>query len=95
MSLAPILMHSAEVIPMAEAVRRYGKTDKTLRKICKDHAIARQTSPRAPLEISAPALEMVMHGDMEALELLRDGDRLNPRVSRIFRHLGLATGVEG
>ena len=90
----PVLMRRAEIISMAEAVRRTGKTDKTLRKLCRKHGICRQTGEHAPLEISAPGLEMVMGNLPEALELLRDGNRSDPKVARVFRHLGLSTEVE-
>ena len=86
----PILMRRSDVISLKEAVYRTGKSDKTIRNWCKEFCIARQSSPSAPVEISAPALEMVIHGDIEALELLRRGERLHPRVKRFFDHLGLA-----
>ncbi len=90
----PVLMRRAEIISMSEAVRRTGKTDKTLRKLCRRYGICRQTGENAPLEISAPGLEMVMHGFLDALELLRDGNRTDPKVARVFRHLGLPAEVE-
>ncbi|MGO6898748.1 hypothetical protein ACCT15_35630 [Rhizobium ruizarguesonis] len=86
----PILMHRSDIITLKEAVHRTGKSDRTLRSWCKLFGISRQASSGAPIEISAPALEMVMHGDMEALELLRRGDRHHPRVRRFFEHLGLS-----
>lgn len=87
--LAPILMRKDEVINLKTAVHVSGKTDKTVRDLCKEFGIARQTKPGAPLEISAPAFEMVIHGDIVALNLLRDGKRDHPRVRRVFDHLGL------
>ncbi|MFF0947458.1 hypothetical protein ACFYE9_07250 [Rhizobium leguminosarum] len=86
----PILMQRSDIITLKEAVHRTGKTDRTLRTWCKLFGISRQTNSGAPIEISAPALEMVMHGDMEALELLRSGHRHHPRVRRFFDHLGLS-----
>ncbi|WP_313522257.1 hypothetical protein [Shinella sp.] len=91
LGLAPILMRRDEIINLKTAMHNTGKTDKTLRDLCKEFGIARQTKPRAPLEISAPALEMVIHGDIAALELLREGKREHPRVRRVFEHLGIAT----
>lgn len=88
--LPPILMRRSEVISMKEAVYRTGKSEKTIRTWCRDLRIARQSSHNAPIEISAPALEMAMHGDTEALELLREGRRDHPRVKRVFEFLGLA-----
>jgi hypothetical protein len=58
-------------------------------KWCKEFGIGRQAKPGAPLDISAPALEMVIHGDVAALELLREGKRIHPRVKRYFDHLGI------
>lgn len=86
----PILMNRADIITLKEAIYRTGKSDKTLRTWCRLFGISRQTHTGAPIEISAPALEMVMHGDMEALELLRGGNRHHPRVRRFFDHLGLS-----
>lgn len=88
--LPPILMRRSEVISLKEAVYRTGKSEKTIRTWCRDLRIARQSGQNAPLEISAPALEMVMHGDMEALELLRHGSRDDCRVRRFFDHLGIS-----
>lgn len=85
----PILMRRSDIITLKEAVHRTGKSDRTLRNWCKQFGIGRQTSPSAPIDISAPALEMVLHGDFEALEMLRLGDRYTARVSRYFKHLGI------
>lgn len=86
----PILMKAQDVIPLKTAALETGKSDKTLRAWVRDFGIGRQSGPSAPIEISHPALEMVLHGDMAALELLRVGDRSSPRVVRFFRHLGIA-----
>jgi hypothetical protein len=85
----PILMHRSEVTSLKEAAYRTGKSEKTLKSWCRQFGIGRQSSSGAPIEISAPALEMVLHGDTSALELLRDGDRHHPRVKRYFDHLGI------
>ncbi len=84
-----ILMRRSETISLKDAVARYGMSDRRLRDLCSKHRISRQPSPGSPLTISGPALEMVMHGDLEALELLRDGNRAHPRVKRYFDHLGI------
>ena len=85
----PVLMRPDEVINLKEAMHRLKRTDKTTRKICKEFAICRQPIPGAPLEVSAPALEMVIHNDIVALQLLRDGCRNHPRVARYFDFLGI------
>lgn len=86
----PILMRRSEIIDIAEAVRRTGRSSRTIRKYCHDLGIGRQSGSGVRIEISAPALEMVMHGQWEALELLRDGNRSDARVKRIYDHLGLS-----
>lgn len=86
---APILMKRDEIICLKEAAHRARRTEKTTSLLCKEHRIVRQTLPGAPLEISAPALEMVLHNDTKALELLRRGRRSHPRVTLYFDHLGL------
>lgn len=85
----PILMRPDEIINLKTAVHRTGRDEKTLRGWCKEFGIGRQAKPGAPLDISAPALEMVVHGDVAALELLREGKRTHPRVKRYFDHLGV------
>lgn len=89
LGLAPILMRRDEIINLKTAVHVTGRSEKTIRGWCKNFAIGVQPCPGAPLEISAPALEMVRHGDFTALELLRRGQRDHPRVTRIFSHLGI------
>ncbi len=84
-----LLMKPGETIPIKKAVARTQRNDSTIRRWCSKHGIARQTSPNAPLEISILGLEMVLHADLDALELLRAGDRSHPDVLRYFDHLGL------
>lgn len=88
---APILMRRDEIINIKTAVHVTGRSDKTIRTWCHEFGIGVQPCPGAPLEISAPALEMVRHGDIAALELLREGKREHPRVKRVFEHLGIPT----
>ena len=85
-SVLPILMHRSDIITLKEAIYRTGKSDRTLRNWCKQFGIGRQTSPGAPLEISAPGLEMVLHGDFDALELLREGNRRDRRAYHYRRN---------
>lgn len=88
--LAPILMRRDEIINLKNAVHVTGRSEKTIRNWCHEFGIGVQACPGAPLEISAPALEMVRHGDIVALELLRQGKRDHARVRRYFDHLGLS-----
>ena len=85
----PILMRPDEIINLKEAAHRARRTEKVAAKLCKEFRIFRQALPGSPLEISAPALEMVLHADHEALSLLRIGRRDHPRVRIYFDHLGL------
>lgn len=87
---APILGPRIEWIRLKEAIARTGLSDRTLRYWCRRHGIGRQSSKGAPIEISLPALEMVMAGDFEALEYLRAGERWHPSVQRVLLYLGLA-----
>ena len=86
----PILGPQIEWIRLKEALAYTGRSDRTLRSWCRDYGIGRQSSKGAPIEISLPALELVMAGDFEALEYLRAGNRSHPRVLRVLLYLGLA-----
>lgn len=87
--LPAILMHRGEVTSVKDAIYRTGKSERWVRTVCQQYGLARQTVPHAPLEISMPALEMVLHGDFEALERLRKGDRNHETVRRYLVHLSL------
>jgi hypothetical protein len=87
--VVPVLMRDAEVITLKEAVFQTGKSEATIRRLCRRHGLARQTSRCAPLEISHVGLEMALHGDMAALEQLRTDQRTVPEVRRYFDFLGL------
>jgi len=85
----PVLMRPDEVINVQRAAHAVGRSEKTVRRWCREYRIARQSSPNSPLDISLPALHMVAAGDPIALELLRNGNRTDPRVSRYYDHLGI------
>jgi hypothetical protein len=74
----PLLIPRDEIIPLKRAVDDTGRSADTIRGYNRKHCIARETCPNAPLEISAVALQMVIHGDYEALELLHRGERSHP-----------------
>lgn len=88
--VVPVLMRAGDIVTLQHAMHTSGKSESTIRRLCKRHGIARQTCRSAPLEISAPGLEMVLHGDFPALEKLSAGDRFAPEVRRYFDHLGIA-----
>lgn len=85
----PILMHRDDVINLDRAAHMTGKSPDTLRRWNRKYRIARQAGPNAPLEFSVLAVEMVHHGDFEALEMLRAGNRSHPAVTRYIDYLGL------
>lgn len=85
----PVLMRPAEIINLKEACFLTGRSDSTIRRLCRRYGLARQTGRSAPLEISRVGLEMALHGDMEALEKLRSGERTAPEVTRYMKFIGL------
>ena len=85
----PVLMLPEEIIGMKRAEYLTGRNSRTVRKICLRHGIGLHLEPNAPWDISAPGLVLVMHGDLEGLEALRDGDRDHPRVRRAIDHASL------
>jgi hypothetical protein len=78
-----------EIIRIEEAAHRAGVCSRTIRRWNRTHAIARQSCPGAPLQISVIALEMVMEGDTEALERLRANERTHPDVRRYIERVGV------
>jgi hypothetical protein len=90
-ALWPILMRPDDIVLMKRAVDLTGKDERTLRNWNKRFRVGRQSSRSAPIEFSAPALIMLLHGDMFALEELRKGNRTHTRVARYFDFLGIPT----
>ncbi|MBO0906533.1 hypothetical protein [Jiella sonneratiae] len=90
MAALPVLMRPDEIVDVKRAADHARKSDKTIRRWVAEFGIARQATQRAPLEISLPALEMVLHGDLAALEMLRAGQRSAPEVRRYMEFLGLS-----
>ena len=87
--LVPVLMTQAEAVVLKKAHDLTGLSIPTLRRLNRKHRIGRQTTKYAPLELSYPALVMIQHGDIEALERLRSGRRSDTMVRRYFDLLGL------
>lgn len=85
----PVLMRDRDVISLKEAVFRTGRSEKTIRRWCRDHGIGRRAEPTAPWEISAVALEAKRYGDEAAIEDLRRGAFSSSRVARYVEQLGL------
>ncbi|WP_416356337.1 hypothetical protein ACLNGM_20240 [Aureimonas phyllosphaerae] len=84
-----VLMRHDETCGVKFAVDYSGKSESTIRRLCREHGLYRQTTPAAPWEISRPGLEMALHGDVVAIELLRAGRRSSPEVRRYLDYLGL------
>ena len=84
-----VLMRADDIIDIKRAADFARRSDKTIRHWVKNYGIGRQASPCAPIEVSLVALSMVLHGDMEALELLRNGERSHPDVLRFIREVGV------
>lgn len=83
-----ILAPDREWISIKTASFRVARSEKTIRRWCAEYRIFRQVSRWAPIEVHVPALLMVKNGDLLALELLRAGERRDPRVLRYLAHLG-------
>jgi hypothetical protein len=85
-----ILSRPDEIMPLKRAAREVSRSVDTIRRWCETRGICRQTGPGAPIEVNRVGLEMVVHGDNEALELLKAGRRDDPQVQRYLGHLGLS-----
>ncbi|WP_246715947.1 hypothetical protein [Aurantimonas sp. DM33-3] len=85
----PVLMRRDEIISLARASAYARRSEVQIRRWCKQYGISRQTTPNSPQEISRVALEMVLHGDMAALEMLREGERSAPEVQRYLAFLNI------
>lgn len=84
-----VFMEPDDIINLKRAEVFADRDEKVIRSWCKEFGIGRQVKPGSPIEISLPALHMLLHGDFYALEIFRDGDRDHPAVARHLRYLGL------
>ncbi|PWI54811.1 hypothetical protein B5K03_08815 [Rhizobium phaseoli] len=84
----PLLVRPEEAVNVKRACELSGKTDRTIRDWCRQFGIGGAMAG-SQLRISAPGLMMVVHGDVAALEFLRQGNRSHPRVLRYFDELGI------
>ena len=82
-----IMAPQNEWIALKTACDHAGRKDRTMRTWVRLYAIGRQSCKHGPIEVHLPALEAVMCGDMKALDLIRAGDRSDPRVRRIYEYL--------
>jgi hypothetical protein len=77
----------AEAIGTAAAAKRAGKHERTIREWAGLYNIGRRIGGR--WKISAPALEMLLAGDVEALDKYLAGDRTSERVQAYYAQLGI------
>jgi hypothetical protein len=87
--LPPIICKPDDLINVKRAAAVTGLSEKTVRRYFKRYRLGRQVTGSSPLGISLPALQMVVHGDFDALERLRAGNRHHPSVARYFDMLGI------
>lgn len=85
-----LLIPRDEVLTVRAAARYARRSEAQIRRWCKRYPISRQAGRNAPIEVSRLALEMVLHGDMEALEELVSAGRDAPAVQQYMRAPGLA-----
>jgi hypothetical protein len=81
-----------EAIGIAEAARRAGQAERTLREWCPLHKIGRKIAGR--WKISGPALDMLLEGDGEALKAYLSGDRHTHLVRSYFERRGIPLQAE-
>lgn len=84
-----ILSRPGETLRIEQAAHYATRNTKTIRRWCLLYGIGRQAGPNAPLEIHRVALDMVLHGDFDALDLLKRGQRHHEAVARYFDFAGL------
>jgi hypothetical protein len=75
-SLKPPVL--AERIGTAEAARRAGRSERTIREWCCLHRIGRRIGGR--WAVSAVALDMLLNGDIQSLDAYLAGNRKLPAV---------------
>lgn len=85
----PVIIRRGEAMLVKDAMTRAEKDRKTVIDLVRRHRIGRQLSPTGPIEIHRAAFEMALAGDEVALDLLRSGDRADPRVARYFIEAGI------
>ena len=77
----------AEAITTAEAARRAGVSERTIREWCPRHGIGRKKAGRVC--VSAVALGMFLEGDELALDAYLKGDRASKMVTVYYEQLGI------
>ena len=77
-----------EACSLAQAARRAGKSESTVRSWCLNHGIGRRVVG-GTWSVSKPALEMLLDGDQAALLAYHSGDRSGALVRPYFERCGL------
>lgn len=90
----PIVVFPSDGMTVPEALEATGLSERTLYRWNSAHRIARRLAD-GRLLFSFPALMMLQHRDIEALELLRAGDRLNARVLQYIDLCGVMREPSG
>lgn len=85
----PVPMWRMDILTLQQAAHEGRVSEKTIKRLCREQGIGRRSSRGGPYQVSAPALQMALADDREALELLRDGRRDAPEVIRYLRSLQL------
>lgn len=73
-----------EACSLAQAARRAGKSQSTVRGWCLNHGIGRRVAGGI-WSVSKPALEMLLDGDQAALRAYHNGDRSGALVQKYFQ----------
>ena len=77
-----------EACTLAQAARRAGKSESTVRNWCLNHGIGRGVVG-GTWAVSKPALEMLLDDDRDALRAYHAGNRTGPVVRPYFERCGL------
>ncbi len=73
---------SDQVFSLKQAAFVSGWSYRVVRNLCHKHRISQQAGPCTGIRVHATAFLMAIHGDSEALELLRGGEHGHPTVVR-------------
>lgn len=85
----PVPMWRMDILTLQQAAHEGRVSEKTVKRLCREQGVGRRSIRGGPYQVSAPALQMALANDHEALELLREGRRDAPEVIRYLRSLQL------
>ncbi|WP_427026555.1 hypothetical protein ACP4J4_20270 (plasmid) [Aureimonas ureilytica] len=89
---ARLVIPDSEAFELKEIMRRTGGrvSESTLRRWNAKYGISRQAGRNAKHEFSIVAVVILQHGDIDALELLREWKRTDPRLAPYFHASGVS-----